>query len=434
MKPILNIADLVKNPNFGTNIVINESIDKVENAVVLDYTLDARKATILIAREYPNRPDTEVKQHVWLKRNTSPANVEFFAKLEERAYHTHGELSSDDFKEDFLPLYTAHLKDAFEYGDDPEVTKVTYGHNNVAHIQFTSQKKHITYDELGEEIETIVPKKHNARWTLLNPMEDYNNTVVVPRTLFNTAPKFLRLVAEAIDIDINRIFLKEDPTNPGVQTINVYFDPTDLIYAGYLPITITPSGEAIHIYDNTTGLEIEPEEPTLVAVVTPLAGTHTTLQLDVAVAGGPDEISGQVHYRPNGTTGAYSTSPFTVANGETVNVVVADPDNVTQYQLYVSVNVGEGSIQSTPQVVNRAPAPAPDPVISDLEYDSDTQTLTGLVQNATQVSIKVNQGAPVTSPVVDDLLSYMFTQAPVSGDVITVTAGTVSATYTLPSK
>lgn len=339
MKPILSIADLVKNPNFGANIIINESIDKVENAVILDYSLNARKATITIAREYPNRPDTEVKQHVWLKRNTSPANKAFFAKLEEAAYHVHGELQSDDFKEDFLPLYTAHLNDAFAYGDEPEVTKVTYGRDNVAHIQFTSQKKHITYDEVGEEIETIVSKKHNARWTLLDPSVDFNNTVVVPRTLFNTAPKFLRLVAEAIDVDINRIYLKSDPTDPGVQSVLVHFDPTDLIYAGSIPVTITPSGEAIHIYDNATGEEIEPEE-----------------------------------------------------GGE-------EPEQ---------------------------------PVISDLEYDAGTQTLTGLVQNATEVSIKVDDGAPVTAPVVDGVLSHMFAEAPAEGATITVMAGTATQSITLP--
>lgn len=359
MKPILSIADLVKNPSFGVNVIISESINKIEEAVVLDYSVDARKVTLHIAREYPNRPDTEVKQHLYLARTQNPANKAFFAKLEEGAYHAHGDLQSDDIKEDFVPLYEAHLKETLGYGEEAEIEHVTYGkEGGIAQIRFTSLKSYTTYDEAGEPTVTKKRKQHNARWTLLDPSVDYNNTVVIPRPLFETAPQFLRLVAETIDVDINRIFLKTDPTDAGVESVLVYFDPSDLVYAGSLPVTIPPAGDAIHVYSNTTGLEVEGEGEAEEETKTNLA------------------------------------EPSPASSGETT--------------------------------------PPPVPVISDLEYDSGTHTLTGLVTDATSVAITVNGGAPVTAAVVDGVLSHMFEQAVPEGATIVVAAGEVSETLTVP--
>lgn len=363
MKPILSIADLVKNPSFGVNVIISESISKIEEAVVLDYSLDARKVTLHIAREYPNRPDSEVKQHLYLARTLNPANKAFFAKLEEGAYHVHGDLQSDDLKEDFVPLYEAHLKETLGYGDQAEIEHVTYGkEGGVAQIRFNSLKSYTTYDEAGEPTVTQKRKQHNARWTLLDPSVDYNNTVVVPRPLFETAPQFLRLVAQTIDVDVNRIFLKTDPTDAGIESVLVYFDPSDLVYAGSIPVTIPPAGDAIHVYNNTTGLEVEGET---------------------------EEGSGE----EGGTT---------------------DP-----------VDPPAGGGETTPP-------PAPTPVISDLEYDAETHTLTGLVTDAVSVNITVNGGAPVTASVVEGVLSHMFEQALPEGAVIVVAAGEVTESITLP--
>lgn len=363
MKPILSIADLVKNPSFGVNVIISESISKIEEAVVLDYSLDARKVTLHIAREYPNRPGVEVKQHLYLARTLNPANKAFFEKLEEGAFHVHGDLQSDDIKEEFTPLYEAHLKETLGYGEDAQIEHVTYGkEGGVAQIRFNSLKSYTTYDEAGEPTVTKKRKQHNARWTLLDPSVDYNNTVVIPRPLFETAPQFLRLVAETIDVDINRIFLKNDPTDAGIESVLVYFDPSDLVYAGSIPVTIPPAGDAIHVYNNTTGLEVEGEG--------------------------------------SGEEGGETTDPVDPPAGGT----------------------GEGNTQP----------PAPTPVISDLEYDPETHTLTGLVTDAVTVTIKVNDGAPINASVVEGVLSHMFNEALPEGAVIVVTAGEVSESITLP--
>ncbi len=429
MKPILSIADLVTNPSFGVNIIISESIDKVENGVIVDYSLDSKKVTISLLREYPNRPDTSVKQHVWFWRTNAAANKAFFAKLEEFAYHVHGDLQSDEFKEDFLPLYTAYLNDKLGYGDDPEIINVTYGHDLVAFINFKSEKTTTTYDEAGEPVTSVKTKTHHGRWTLLDPSVDYNNTVVIPRSLFNTAPKFLRLVAETIGVEVDRIFVKEDPTDPNMPSVRVYFDPKDLTYAGSIPVTIPAGGDAIHVYDNVSGLEIESGEggTTSAINITPLVGTFESLQFNVGVEGGPQWLEGRFYMRPKGSTGPYTDLTFMNENGGFYSVGLDPADQTTQYQVYFAVTIDGVTVQSTPIVVNRAPHP----VISDLEYDRVTNSVTGIVSYASEVIISVNLSGLTTVNVVDGMVSHTFSEQLKAGDVITVVADPTQASITV---
>lgn len=455
MKPILSIADLVTNPSFGVNIIISESIDKVENGVIVDYSLDSKKVTISLLREYPNRPDTSVKQHVWFWRTNAAANKAFFAKLEEFAYHVHGDLQSDEFKEDFLPLYTAYLNDKLGYGDDPEIINVTYGHDLVAFINFKSEKTTTTYDEAGEPVTSVKTKTHHGRWTLLDPSVDYNNTVVIPRSLFNTAPKFLRLVAETIGVEVDRIFVKEDPTDPNMPSVRVYFDPKDLTYAGSIPVTIPAGGDAIHVYDNVSGLEIEPEEggedgegeepeqpevtppvtppePPRTLTYTPVVDTANQMTYRLSLSDGPVNLpAGKLYVREHGTTNAYTVIDFGSSSNNGItgfNLNTFFAASITSFDVYAELVYNNTTYTTAVQKVDRN-GPT---TISDVEYALDSKTLTALVANASTVSVKINNGNPSFLGVTDGILSFKyFTGAPQVGDVLTLTAGGVTETLTV---
>jgi len=348
MKPVLSIKDLVTNPQFGVNVVITAAIAKVEDAAILEYSLDTRKTTIHLIQEHPNYPETGIKAIVNFTRTNAPDNKAFFAKLENYEFHTHGEIQSEEFKAAFLPLYTAYLKTSLGYGDDAELSFVTVGRDNKAIIQFTSTRKKDVYDAEGNKTTVSKQSSHRVSWKLLDPKVDYNNVIVFPRPLFNTVAKFIKKVAELMDIAPERIYVKEDPTNLGVDSVEVYIGPNDLTYSGSITVSIPPAGEAVHVYNLTTGDEVLPEEGEDDETQTPPpVATITDVEFDAATKTVTALVTNatQVTIEAQGVT------------AKTVNVV----DGIVSYMFTETLVEGTAIVIKAGTVTNQVTIPVTPP-------------------------------------------------------------------------
>lgn len=262
MKPSVALSTLITNPTFGVNILINAAIQKLNESAVVNYSLDPRKATIHLLRENPRFDGVEARSFIYLARTNGTANKAFFAKLEEHAFHLHGELQSDDLKAELEPLYNAAIQNRLGYGANPVLKTVKHLSKTEVQIQFESTVTPIAYDELGEEIAgTSKVRDHNARWTLLDPKVDFNNIIVIPRPFFQTAQQFFKLVAEIMEIDPERLVLDLGVIAPGVTHVDVQFNSSDLVYSGSVRVNIPPAGEQIGVYNIETGEPVSAGNP-----------------------------------------------------------------------------------------------------------------------------------------------------------------------------
>lgn len=276
MRNNLSIGALISNPNFGNNVLIKQSLDMLAQCVVLSYKVGPRGASIKISRPHPIIPDASLTQYVDVKPDSSNAAITtFLQKLRDNAYTIGGDLQSDDLKEDLIPIRTQYIHNSMDYGTDPELVSVSPVRNGQAFVRFTSVRDNRRYN-------------HSATWTLFDAQADLNRSIIVPRTLYTNYREFLQLVAEAAEIDINRLNLKADPMAPG-EFIHVYINANDLIYTGSFKVALPPEGDAVRIIDNSTGEEILPEEPDVLAASVAITGGNFNLtvgeaqQLDVTV-------------------------------------------------------------------------------------------------------------------------------------------------------
>lgn len=252
MKPALQIAELIQMPTFGINKVRKIALENLAQSVVLGYDVirGGRVLRVKVARPHPADETKALTQFVELPVDKTVEGLEtFITKVNDAHYLNHGEIKSDEFKEDFLPFYIDQLTKKLSYGIEPILERVNQGRRGVSTIYFSTVKE-------GKRV------PHSARWTLLDFETNYDNIVVVPRKSYSTYREFISVLSALIGIERERIILRDDPETAQGETIDVWISPNDLVYQGKFQVRIPHLGDEPKLYSKTTGVPITPEEET----------------------------------------------------------------------------------------------------------------------------------------------------------------------------
>ena len=147
-----------------------------------------------------------------------------------------------------MAQYSKKIEAKISYGSDVELEKVIHNGKGDATILFSSVKEEKRVN-------------HNASWSLVDIKEDFNKTVLIPRSLFKSYNEFMDLFAEAVGQPKTRFFLKDDPMEVKTDGIDVFVEGNDLIYYGKLTVALPWSGTEVNVIENAYVPTEQPEEP-----------------------------------------------------------------------------------------------------------------------------------------------------------------------------
>lgn len=344
MKEANTLASLIENPQFGLNKLVTEAVQRLTNGVVTGYSLTKDTVRAHIVDTIRTDNSLGPAQMVQIHLSKSAADQALKQKIVDLAYHEHGEVLSDDFKADFLPVMEASLAEKYAYGADAEVTKVHAFPNGRVQIYFTSTREIKQYDELGEELGDTISKVSESRvmWELENPTDTVKH-VTVPRPLFKTAKQFKTAVATALNIDASRFNVDAEVENSTTDETFIKFDGSDLTYSGFIKVLIPASGEeaVAYLVDSEAPEEpVEEEENTdptsgVEDIITGLNYNVNTGAVEALIADGYDSatisVNGGVAITAEVIDGLLSHQLETLAlDGDVITVTVGeDTDEVT---------------------------------------------------------------------------------------------------------
>ena len=245
MKPALTIAELAKVATFGANKLKKAALENVALSAVIGYEIIKGGKVLRVETKAPNPVNEETSLRRFLELQKNDENKQFFEDLENGNYLAHGELRVTEFTDEFLEQYSKKIEAKIGYGVDVQLEKVIHNGKGDATIVFSSVKddKRVT---------------HNASWSLVDVKEDFNKTVLIPRSLFKSYNEFMALFAEAIGQPKTRFFLRDDPMEVKADGIDLFVEGGDLVYYGKLTVALPWSGTEVNVIDNGY---VPPEEP-----------------------------------------------------------------------------------------------------------------------------------------------------------------------------
>lgn len=248
MKPVLTIAELAKVATFGANKLKKAALENVALSAMVGYEIIKDGKVLRVETKAPNPVNEEISLRRFLELQKNDENKQFFEDLENGNYLAHGELRVTEFTDEFLEQYSKKIEAKIGYGVDVQLEKVIHNGKGDATIVFSSVKddKRVT---------------HNASWSLVDVKEDFNKTVLIPRSLFKSYNEFMALFAEAIGQPKTRFFLKDDPMEVKADGIDLFVEGDDLVYYGKLTVALPWSGTEVNVIDNDYVPTEQPEEP-----------------------------------------------------------------------------------------------------------------------------------------------------------------------------
>lgn len=245
MKPALTIAELAKVATFGANKLKKAALENAALSAIIAYDIIKGGKVLRVETKAPNPVNEETPIRRFLELEKNEDNKQFFADIENGDYLAHGELRLTEFADTFLEHYFKKIETVIGYGTDPQLDKVIHNGKGSATVVFSSVKD-------GKRV------NHNASWTLADIKDDFDKTVLIPRSMFKSYNEFMTLFCEAIGQPKNRFFLKDDPMEVKGEGIDVYVEGTDLVYYGKLTVSLPWSGTEVNVIDNGY---VAPEEP-----------------------------------------------------------------------------------------------------------------------------------------------------------------------------
>lgn len=247
MKPALTIAELAKVATFGANKLKKAALENVALSAVIGYEIIKGGKVLRVETKAPNPVNEETSLRRFLELQKNDENKQFFEDLENGDYLTHGELRVTEFTDEFLAQYSKKIEAKIGYGADVQLEKVIHNGKGDATIVFNSIKD-------GKRA------THNASWSLADVKEDFNKTVLIPRSLFKSYNEFMELFAEAIGQPKDRFFLKDDPMEVKADGIDLFVGGTDLVYYGKLTVALPWSGTEVNVVENDYVPTEQPDE------------------------------------------------------------------------------------------------------------------------------------------------------------------------------
>ena len=247
MKPALTIAELAKVATFGANKLKKAALENVALSAVIGYEIIKDGKVLRVETKAPNPVNEETSLRRFLELQKNDENKQFFEDLENGDYLTHGELRVTEFTDEFLAQYSKKIEAKIGYGTDVQLEKVIHNGKGDATIVFNSIKD-------GKRV------THNASWSLADVKEDFNKTVLIPRSLFKSYNEFMELFAEAIGQPKDRFFLKDDPMEVKADGIDLFVGGTDLVYYGKLTVALPWSGTEVNVVENDYVPTEQPDE------------------------------------------------------------------------------------------------------------------------------------------------------------------------------
>ena len=245
MKPALTIAELAEVATFGANKLKKAALENTALSAIIDYDIIKGGKVLRVETKAPNPVNEETPIRRFLELEKNEDNKQFFADIENGNYLAHGELRLTEFTDVFLEQYFKKIEAVFGYGTEPQLDKVIHNGKGDATVVFSSVKD-------GKRV------SHNASWALTDIKDDFDKTVLIPRSLFKSYNEFMTLFCEAIGQPKDRFFLKDDPMEVKGEGIDVYVEGTDLVYYGKLTVSLPWSGTEVNVIDNGY---VPPEEP-----------------------------------------------------------------------------------------------------------------------------------------------------------------------------
>jgi len=245
MKPALTIAELAKVATFGANKLKKAALENAALSAIIAYEIIKGGKVLRVETKAPNPVNEETPIRRFLELEKNEDNKQFFADIENGNYLAHGELRLTEFADEFLEQYFKKIEAVFGYGSEPQLDKVIHNGKGGATVVFSSVKD-------GKRV------NHNASWTLTDIKDDFDKTVLIPRSMFKSYNEFMTLFCEALGQPKDRFFLKDDPMEVKGEGIDVYVEGTDLVYYGKLTVSLPWSGTEVNVIDNGY---VPPEEP-----------------------------------------------------------------------------------------------------------------------------------------------------------------------------
>ena len=237
MKPALTIAELAEVATFGANKLKKAALENTALSAIIAYDIIKGGKVLRVETKAPNPVNEETPIRRFLELEKNEDNKQFFADIENGNYLAHGELRLTEFTDVFLEQYFKKIEAVFGYGTEPQLDKVIHNGKGDATVVFGSVKD-------GKRV------NHNASWTLTDIKDDFDKTVLIPRSLFKSYNEFMTLFCEAIGQPKDRFFLKDDPMEVKGEGIDVYVEGTDLVYYGKLTVSLPWSGTEVNVIDN----------------------------------------------------------------------------------------------------------------------------------------------------------------------------------------
>ncbi len=237
MKPALTIAELANVATFGANKLKKAALENAALSAIIAYDLIKGGKVLRVETKAPNPVNEETPIRRFLELEKNEDNKQFFADIENGDYLAHGELRLTEFSDTFLEQYFKKVEAVFGYGSEPQLDKVIHNGKGDATVVFSSVKD-------GKRV------NHNASWALTDIKDDFNKTVLIPRSMFKSYNEFMTLFCEAINQSKDRFFLKDDPMEVKGEGIDVYVEGTDLVYYGKLTVSLPWSGTEVNVIDN----------------------------------------------------------------------------------------------------------------------------------------------------------------------------------------
>ena len=248
MKPALTIAELANVATFGANKLKKAALENVALSAIVDYAIIKGGQVLRVETKAPNPVNEETSLRRFLELQKNDENKKFFEDLENGNYLAHGELRVTEFTDEFLTQYSKKIEAKIGYGTDVQLGKVIHNGKGDATIVFSSVKD-------GKRV------PHNASWSLVDVKDDFNKTVLIPRSMFKSYNEFMALFAEAIGQPKTRFFLKDDPMEVKADGIDLFVEGGDLVYYGKLTVALPWSGTEVHVIENDYVPTEQPEEP-----------------------------------------------------------------------------------------------------------------------------------------------------------------------------
>ena len=245
MKPALTIAELAEVATFGANKLKKAALENTALSAIIAYDIIKGGKVLRVETKAPNPVNEETPIRRFLELEKNEDNKQFFADIENGNYLAHGELRLTEFTDVFLEQYFKKIEAVFGYGVEPQLDKVIHNGKGDATVVFNSVKD-------GKRV------NHNASWTLTDIKDDFDKTVLIPRSMFKSYNEFMILFCEAIGQPKDRFFLKDDPMEVKGEGIDVYVEGTDLVYYGKLTVSLPWSGTEVNVIENGY---VPPEEP-----------------------------------------------------------------------------------------------------------------------------------------------------------------------------